>query len=329
MKAKLTAIFVLLLFGGALILSNRRGSPYVGHVRVKVLEVTPKYRLIEHSLGETKVPLSPRRIASLGGAFTESLLAMGIQPVAVESSFGVGEAGKAASHLAGRLKGVPVVSGSGAVNLEAVAEAKPDLILISGSENSLWFHYLSCIAPTVCIASYGMPPDRERDAILNVGDIIGRREQAERVLAEYDQRIRQARTLLANTLGSKPVLYLLLSNQRCMSRPIIFQALLVDRLGLTYDPTVLDRPDSVTWDFLSTERLSRLQAEYIFVGTSQKRDQSWSTIADSPYCRMVPAIQHGHVYQVRHSTWTGPGVLACEKMIDEILAAAQPERSSR
>jgi iron complex transport system substrate-binding protein len=323
MKAKLAGILLLSLLGGLLVLSNRRGSPYMGHVRVKVLQVTPDYRLIEHSLGQTKVPLSPRRIASLGGAFTESLLAMDIQPVAVESSFAIGEAGKASSHLASRLKGVPVVGVSGNIDLEAVAAAKPDLILLSGNENSLWFHYLSRVAPTVAIAMYGMPPDRERDALLNVGDIIGRPRQAEAVLAEYDRKVQRAKAILARRIGSKPVLYLMVSNQRCMSRPLIHKALLVDRLGLTFDPTVLDRPDSVTWDFLSIERLSRLQAEYIFVGTMSKRENYWKEIAESPYCKAVPAIQHGHVYQVKHSTWTGQGILAGEAMLDQLLAATR------
>ena len=252
---------------------------------------------------------------------------MDIRPVAVEGSFSAGEAGKASRHLAARLKGVPVVSTSGSVNLEALAEARPDLILLSGSENTLWFHYLSRIAPTVAVAAYGMPPDRERDAILNVGDIIGQRQQAERVLTEYDRKIARARRELARMIGSKPVLYLNVSNQRVMSRPLIHKSLLVDRLGLSFDPTVLDRPDSVTWDVLSVERLSRLKAEYIFVGTSGRPEKHWEEIAKSPYCKAVPAIRHGHVYQVRHSTWVGQGVLACDVMIDEILAAARPTRS--
>ena len=119
--------------------------------QIKVLAVTSEYRVVKHALGETNVPLAPQRIVSLGTFITDDLLALGIQPVAVEGSSWAGETGKVAPHLADRLPNVPVVSSGGTVNLEAVVEAKPDLILVGGSENSRLYGHLSYIAPTVII----------------------------------------------------------------------------------------------------------------------------------------------------------------------------------
>jgi iron complex transport system substrate-binding protein len=325
--SRILLFFGFLIFVCALVFSYRGGSPCMNGVRVEVLAVTPDYRLIRHSLGQTKVPIAPQRIVSLGGAFTESLLAMNITPVAVEGSWAAGEAGKPFAHIAKRLADAEVVSGNGTINLEAIAKVKPDLILVAGSENSIWYRYLCEIAPTVAIVVNGMPPNRERDALLNVGDILGRKKKAEQVLEKYDAKIAAARTVLADAIGHKPVLYLMLSGRRCMSRPLLFQTLLCNHLGLIQDPTVLNRSEPVTWDVLSVERMSRLKAEYIFVGMDRRTEGFWKEVVESPYNKNIPAFQQGHVFPVKHSTWCGQGILACEIMIDEILAAATKERS--
>ena len=209
------------------------------------------------------------------------------------------------------------------MNLEAVIEAKPDLILAAGRENSRWYGPLNGIAPTVFLASDGLTPERET-AILDIGDVVGQSEQAGQVLAEYRQKLRRAKKTLAGTIGGKPVVYLRFRRQTCViySRTPMIGPLLFDQLGLTPDPMVPDGMSPGGWDVLSLERLSRLRAEYIFMTINRDSEHYWEEIAQSPIWRTIPAVRHGHVHRVSRSTWFGQGILACRAMIDDVLAAA-------
>ena len=65
--------------------SQREKKPESKEPRqVKVLSTTPKYRLVKHLMGKTEVPLAPKRIASLCGAATDGLVALGVRPILVQ-----------------------------------------------------------------------------------------------------------------------------------------------------------------------------------------------------------------------------------------------------
>ena len=334
MKIKL-AVFVLAgWFVAAIVLSGQGGASSSGGASktkgrvIAVLAVTPEHRLVKHSLGQTEVPLQPRRIVSLSAFVTDSLVAMGISPVGVEGSSAVGEAGKVAPHLADRLSGAKVVSHGGTINLEAVAELKPDLILTSGTENSRWYPYVSRIAPTVYLALDAFSVPRE-SAVLDIGDALGQAEQARKVVAAHRKKIAQAKRTLAERIGSRPVAFLRFRRQTCViyTRNQVTGPLLYEKLGLVPDPMVPEGPAPGGWDVLSLERLSRLQAEFLVVTVDRDSEFYWNKLITSPIWKAIPAARQGQVCRVSRTSWTGQGILASEAMIDEMLAATESKRS--
>lgn len=88
-------------------------------------------RTVQHAKGEIKIPANPKKIADLSGS-TEELLIFGMKPIITANT----SQEKIDAHIANKLKDVkPVGSAWGdKINIEAVAAAKPDLILVNNRQ---------------------------------------------------------------------------------------------------------------------------------------------------------------------------------------------------
>jgi iron complex transport system substrate-binding protein len=332
MKAKLAVFAFLLLFGWAVVQSGRVGqsvdrwkkpAPVASARQIKVIEETPEYRLVKHSLGKTKVPRTPRRIVSLSPAATDSLAALGVRPALVASSW---QSGEPALYLADRLRGVPVIRRGGTTPLEAVLEAKPDLIFCETMQDGRLYGQLDKIAPTVYLTSMGSG-DREAP-ILDVGDVLAVASQARRRLDEYRQRRDRAHKMLASQAKGQPVTFLRFRRNTCIiyARSSMFGPLLFEQLGLLPDPAMPIVMSSGGWDVLSVERLSTLSAEHIFMVVDPDSEAYLRGVAETSIWRNIPAVKHEHVHRVASKTWLGgEGILGCEAIIDDVLAAMAPQ----
>jgi iron complex transport system substrate-binding protein len=214
------------------------------------------------------------------------------------------------------------------VSLEAVLAAKPDLIFASNTQNGTLYGQLSKIAPTVFI---GSTADGYREnRILDVGEVLGMRKQAEQRLAEYRRRLELAKESLSSRAKNEPVAFLRFRKNTCViyTRTAMFGPLLFEQLGLTPDPAMPEVMSGGGWDILSIERLSELRAEHIFMTIDPDSELYLQGVAKTPIWRNIPAAQHNHVHRIASSTWlSGDGVLGCEAILDDVLAAMAPERS--
>jgi iron complex transport system substrate-binding protein len=109
-------------------------------------------RTVTHARGTTTIPAAPTRVAVLDSGELDSVLALGITPVAIAVPNRT-----VPSYLADKVQGVPVVGDVGTINLEAVAAAKPDLILGSKLRVDQLYDKLAAIAPTVLSIRPGFP----------------------------------------------------------------------------------------------------------------------------------------------------------------------------
>jgi iron complex transport system substrate-binding protein len=334
MKAKLAVFSLFLLFGWAMAQSGRVGQSVdrwkkpattPAARQIEILGETANYRLVKHPLGKVRVPRVPRRIVSLSSAATDSLAALAVRPVLVASSW---QSGGPAPYLAERLRGVPVVRRGGTIPLESVVEAKPDLIFVETVQDGRAYAQLRKIAPTVCFTSLG-GGDREAP-ILDVGDVLGMPKQARRRLAEYRQRRDRARDTLTPKAQGQPVAFLRFRRNTCViyARSSMFGPLLFEQLRLLPDPAMPMVMSSGGWDVLSVERLSKLSAEHIFMVVDPDSEVYLRGVAETPIWRDIPAVKHDHVHRVASKTWLGgEGVLGCEAIIDDVLAAIAPPGS--
>jgi iron complex transport system substrate-binding protein len=292
---------------------------------LRVLRESAEGRVVRHRLGDTRVSRQARRIVSLSPAATDSLAALGIWPVLVESAW---KSDKPAPYLADRLEGTAAIRRAGGLPLEAILDVNPDLILIGFSQDGKWYRQLSKIAPTVPLET---TMGRSRETILlEVGDVVGLRPQAGRRLEAYHRRIEEAKAALAGSAGRRSVVFFRFRQHTCVvyARTTMFGPLLFERLGLRADPAMPRVMSPGGWDVFSLERLSTIRPDHIFMVVDTDSEAYCAYVRSTPIWQRLPAVKNGRVHRVAAATWLGgDGILANEAILKDVLAAMAPRRN--
>ena len=143
---------------------------------------------VQHVLGESKVPGQAERPATLTVDALDDVLALDVRPVraAVPDL-------ELPSYLAGAAAGIELMHPVGEADLPALEAADPDLIVGSGADQAL-FEGLGAIAPTVIIEEGG---GQWKLNVRLIGEALGRTNDAEALLTDYDRRVAQVRRSVA------------------------------------------------------------------------------------------------------------------------------------
>lgn len=289
---------------------------------VTIVAESAEGRTIRHAAGETLVPLEPQRIAALG--LTESLLAIGVQPAAVPEW-------DLAGAFADRLNGSASIGYGEAYNLESIAAAQPDLILLhtkpsSGSEQ---YDLLAQIAPTVVVSD---PEADTRQVVRDLGLVLGRAAAAEAALAALAAQSAAARTQLAKLVGTAPVAvvnvrsdhYRLYGIKVGYTGPTIY-----GELGLTPAALVRDLVPDAQNTRISLEVLPKLDAAHIFLLYEQADAARVAELENMPLWQTLPAVAAGNVYPITGDHWYTNEILSTERKIADILAAVTASAAAR
>lgn len=142
---------------------------------------------IEHALGTITIPAEPQRVVALIDRDVDTLLALGVQPVGINSLYGFESgAGPWSEALLGGSE--PVVWTGREFNYEAIAALHPDLIVYanSGGEADI-YQRLSAIAPTVALpkGATGWEATVQQTTQL-IADALGRRDDGKALLTKLD-----------------------------------------------------------------------------------------------------------------------------------------------
>jgi ABC-type Fe3+-hydroxamate transport system substrate-binding protein len=151
---------------------------------------TEKPLKVQHVMGETKVPGEAKEPLTLTLDTLDDTLALGVQP-----SRAAVPGAKLPAYLRGPGGSVSLMRPVGASDLSAVEAVHPDLILgAAGTDGRAGQGYLydrlSRIAPTVMVALGG---EQWKLNVRQVGEGLGRTNDAEQLLIDYDHQAAQAR----------------------------------------------------------------------------------------------------------------------------------------
>jgi ABC-type Fe3+-hydroxamate transport system substrate-binding protein len=138
---------------------------------------------VQHVKGESKVPGTADRVATLTLDTLDDSLALGVRP-----ALAVVPGDSLPGYLRGPAAGVEAIRPVAAGELAALREARPDLIV--GRQGAL-FEALSLIAPTVIVEPGS---GRWKLNLRLMGEALGRTNDAEGLLSDYDRRVAAART---------------------------------------------------------------------------------------------------------------------------------------
>jgi len=154
-------------------------------------------RTITHSMGETTIKGTPKRIVVLTNEGTEALLALGVKPVgAVKSWTGDPWYG----HIKSDMEGVEVVGEESQPNIELIASLKPDLIIGNKLRQEKVYDQLKALAPTVFSETLR---GAWQDNFLLYANAIGKQSEGEKIIAEYDARTADFKSKAGDKLNQK------------------------------------------------------------------------------------------------------------------------------
>ncbi|MFC7659245.1 ABC transporter substrate-binding protein [Pseudonocardia benzenivorans] len=146
-------------------------------------------RTITHAAGTTRLEKKPQRIAVLDSGELDDVIALGLTPVVMANPNNTPP-----SYLAEKTAGTATAGDTNNLNLEAIAAARPDLILGSKLRADQLYDRLSAIAPTVFSIRPGFP---WKENFLLVGAATGEEDAAVRILNDYQHRADEVRSEVA------------------------------------------------------------------------------------------------------------------------------------
>ncbi|NGZ76363.1 ABC transporter substrate-binding protein [Saccharibacillus alkalitolerans] len=275
-------------------------------------------RVMKDSMGhEVTVPAQPKAV--IASYLEDSLVALGVKPVA---QWMVGT-DTVQAYLQESLSGIPGIPSD--LPLEVVASYSPDLILMDSAELVAGDKYrqYSAIAPTYVVGN--AQNNDWRQELLTVGEVLGKKAEAQKVLDDYEAKAADAKAKLEEAAGGEKkaaALWVLdkdvyVVNQNLSSGDVIY-----NDLGMAVPDVVKQASEAseANWSSLSLELLAGMDADYIFLVNGSGKDKE-QVLAD-PVWKNIPAVKEGRVYEFgSDSSWLYTGAVANGQMIDDVLSS--------
>lgn len=217
-----------------------------------------------HAFGEAVLPAPARRIVSLGYTTHDTLLALGVPPVAVRYWFGDQPFG-VWPWAQGPLGDAQPTVISGEVAMETVAALAPDLIVGIGSGISeAEYAILSQIAPTLMHGAedgtYGTPWD---ELARTLGRAVGKEALAEQLVADTTLRFREARERHPDWAGRTGVAAYHFAGETGAFTSVDTRGRFLAELGFVPSPEIERLGSGNFYAALSPEDLSPIDADLV------------------------------------------------------------------
>ncbi|GAB4243699.1 MAG: iron-siderophore ABC transporter substrate-binding protein [Stanieria sp.] len=289
-------------------------------------------RLVQHEMGKTEVCGQPQKIAALSPHILDSMLALGVQPMAYAETENLkiqtyDNPSKQIPYIGKWVTTQPIGLGDrNSPSLERLALLKPDLIL-----GEKWLHQeeyplLSQIAPTLLFS------DEQADGqqvwqqdITGIARALGRESQAEELLAAFPQQIAKARKALQPVLQAYPRVFLINSNLTTYvaSNPRSTTGRLLKEIGFE----IVNPPGVQDYAEISFEYLPKIETDLIIVlswneeSLYNSEDTFKKKWASKPLLNSMSVFQQNRVFFVDYQFW---GSVTRGPLTDQLILEALP-----
>lgn len=269
-------------------------------------------RPILHTAGMSEVPADPQRIVVLDTAALDAVCALGLWERVVGAT---ADAPGRPDYLGTGITELPAVGPAGDPDVTAVEQARPDLILGSAVDTSV-YESLTDVAPTVLV---GSDPVFWRDQFLRVGDALGRRAAAQSVLDGYAAEARDLGESLASTQTQASIVRFT-ADGIDIEGTASFAGQVLGDVGAARPPAqrfgVVDaRPTAP----LDPEDPAAADGDVIFVrfagpdglerGTDYMRNDVWLDLG---------AVTDNRLFSVSDEVWSTPGPVAARAILADL-----------
>jgi ferric hydroxamate transport system substrate-binding protein len=287
-------------------------------------------KIYKHTLGESCVVGTPKRIVALEWKYAEDLLALGIQPLGVADIKGYNNWVNIAPKFAANVTDVGTRQ---APNLELLTTLKPDLILAPSSRVAQIYPKLAQIAPTLTFNAYPQDGSSHLSEMVStfrtIGTVTGRSSVGEAVLTRMNAQFSQARAKLVNLklAGNSFVLTQAFTSQnvgtmRLFTRNSMVSEIL-ERMGLKN--TWADKPQQFGFTTIGLEGLTQLKTDHFFY-IVQDSDNIFAAAGVQALWQSLPFVQKNRAYQMAGNTWTFGGPLSAQTLIGSVTQKLEAKK---
>jgi iron complex transport system substrate-binding protein len=279
------------------------------NLTINSADITPQVRVISHAMGETKVPLHPKRIAVLGGL--DNVLALGVKPIAATT---LGDH-NFQNYLKDLTTGIEKIGINGSPSLEKILYLKPDLILGFNWDANI-YEQLSQIAPTVLVDG---DTRNWKEWLTQFAAAVGETQKAEKLLQDYKSRIKSLRQQmgddrLANTEVSLVNFW---SNFTRIYMNTSFSGSILQDIGLPRPPY---QNQDKNHENVSLELIPKMEGDAIFLLLGGHNESNLEKFLTHPLWSRLQAVQEKRVYPVLGDTWISAwGIIGANRVLDDLF----------
>ncbi|SEP25393.1 iron-siderophore ABC transporter substrate-binding protein [Pseudomonas sp. Snoq117.2] len=274
-------------------------------------------RQVEHVVGSTLIPRQPQRVAVISTGQLDAALSLGVIPAGTtrvdNRELAPGYLRTALASRATELDAMVDLGSRQAPDLEALARLAPDLIVLNRTVlKAGGLELFSRIAPTVVARGTG---GNWRPDFLVLADALGRRQQAERLLAELDRDLAG----MTQRLGTQPPSASLLFSSGARLRLMgvdSFAGGLLQAMGVTRPAA--QRFKGTSRD-VSAELLDLADADWLFYA---EQGTALASLARQPLWPRLTAVRQSRAVRVdTDAFYLNAGPLAARQVIGTVAGA--------
>ncbi|KXO93605.1 Probable siderophore-binding lipoprotein yfiY precursor (plasmid) [Tsukamurella tyrosinosolvens] len=273
----------------------------------------PDTRVVQHAMGESTVPVAPKRVVVIDSPHLDALVALGITPVgATVSAANDGFPG----YLRDQLGGTTSVGSTTSPNVEAIAALRPDLIIGSKVRHEKLYAQLSGIAPTVFSEDSGT---NWKEQATVTAAAVNRTDEMAAKLAALDARA----VAVGKQVGAPGTTLSIVRFRATAFRlygPETFSGSVITAMGFTIPQKAWNEHSMVE---LSPERFDEINGDTVFHTRGAGADPTAATVTTR--WGALPAVAAGRAFAVEDETWmVGIGVLGAGRIIDDVQRLVKP-----
>ncbi|MBW4514803.1 MAG: iron-siderophore ABC transporter substrate-binding protein [Timaviella obliquedivisa GSE-PSE-MK23-08B] len=262
-------------------------------------------------MGETCVPVSPQRIVVLTAL--DSVLVLGVKPIGAATY----EMNQFRSFLTEQTEGIENIGVIGQPSLEKIVRLQPDLIM--GTYPIEIYAQLSKIAPTVIFFDGDKAYSKWQNAFKAYADVLGKTQEADRILNEYQQRVGEFRARMGEQISKTQVS---LVNFFATDVRIYFKQCIggqvIEEAGFLRSP--FQDKDEWSVENLSLEAIPQMAGDVIFLLLGGHEPSKLDQFIKHPLWSQLEAVQTSKVYEVSSEIWiSGSTPVDANLILDDLF----------
>jgi iron complex transport system substrate-binding protein len=281
-------------------------------------------RTIEAANGSIVIKDKPERVAVVHWGYVDSLLLFDLKSVGLVLPFTKDNSSlntDTYKPYVDKLEELAIVGENTTVNMEALLEYAPDLIIAGNVTNAQLTDQLEKIAPTVVIDEADTDVWSNWPALVTkFGEILGQEDVAEQFITGYQTKLQDAKEKLADVKGT--VAFLQVRNNAVWLGGTNFLTPYYDKgLGLKAP----DSPVMTKGAELTLEGLSALNPDHLILGYFNYDNPSAASLTDewekTDVWKSLKAVKSGQTHAVNGALAMGYGPLGNTYGIEAVLEA--------